>query len=75
MRYLIETATNSNKHHVSRRHECVETIIETIPMTSVQSERNFSTMNCFCTKTRLALSSKSVNALMFLKRYFQFQNI
>ena len=42
----------------------------TIPPTSIESERAFSTSSNFCTKKRSSLSDFSLNTLVFLKYYF-----
>lgn len=42
-----------------------------IPPTSVESERVFSTAGLFITKMRTRLSDRSINCLCFLKSYFR----
>ena len=45
--------------------------ILTIPPTSVESERAFSTAGYFCTKIRSRLNDETLNTLCFLRSYFQ----
>ena len=45
--------------------------LETIPPTSVESERAFSAAGLFITKLRTRLSVKNIDALCFLRNYYK----
>jgi hypothetical protein len=45
--------------------------LKTIPPTSIEAERAFSTAGIFITKLRNRLSAKTINALIFLKHFFK----
>jgi hypothetical protein len=45
--------------------------LKTIPPTSIEAERAFSTAGIFITKLRNRLSAKTTNAQFFLKHFFK----
>ena len=45
--------------------------LKTIPPTSVESERCFSTCGIYVTKMRTSLNDDSINSLIFLKKYYK----
>lgn len=49
-------------------------MLMSIPASSVESERVFSSANNFCRKTRSRLGDLSMDALVFLKSYYQSSN-
>lgn len=52
----------------------VNDMLRSIPACSVESERVFSSANNFCRKTRSKLGDRSMDALVFLKSYYQCNN-
>ena len=67
----------SSKSLSWRAHATIEKIIdaqETIPPTSVESERAFSAAGLFITKLRTRLSVKNIDALCFLRNYYKKNN-
>ncbi len=48
--------------------------LKTIPLTSVEAERAFSTFGLFVTKIRSSLSDTSINYLCILRNYFLQEN-
>ena len=77
---LVEIGTNLVKNEMalfeknsSKRPQNLERLynaLMTIPPTSIESERNFSTTTFFGTKIRSRLDDITLGALVFLKSYY-----
>lgn len=63
---LFENGGDRGKH----LKKCYDYLL-TIPPTSVEAERAFSTAGYFCNKIRSSLSDKSLNSLCVLRSYYQ----
>ena len=71
MKYEFSAFEQSGK-----RSETLENLYEalcTVPPTSVESERAFSTVGLFATKIRSSLADNSIDALLTLRVYFKKQ--
>jgi len=71
MKYELSAFEQSGK-----RSETLENLYEalcTVPPTSVESERAFSTVGLFATKIRSSLADNSIDALLTLRVYFKKQ--
>ena len=78
---LVEIGTTLVKNEMalfeknsSKRPQNLERLynaLMTIPPTSIESERNFSTISFFGTKLRSRLDDITLSALVFLKSYYK----
>ena len=71
--YLVKNEMSLFEQN-SKRPENLEKLFQallTIPPTSIESERQFSTSSFFATKIRSRLDDSTLSALVFLKSYYK----